>query len=112
MDPYATRTPATIQSTDSPAEIESLVTQAQENGGGWVQLVFHQICDGVCPGESQPVYNDATPETLDAVAAWLQTQPPAVHGEMMKHGTRNPPPMGRPFINSPAVPEGGTGGAT
>ena len=43
---------------------------------------------------------------------WLHTQPPAVQGETMMHGTRNPPPIGRPFTNSFGVPGGGTGGAT
>ena len=76
LNPYATRTPATVSSTDTPASIESLVTQAQDNGGGWVQIVFHQICDGVCPGEGNPSGDDATPETLNAVLAWLQTQEP------------------------------------
>ncbi len=39
-------------------------------------------------------------------------QPPTVHGETIRHGTRKPPPMGRPFTNSSLVPAGGTGGGT
>src|SRR3546814_16112999 len=42
----------------------------------------------------------------------LHTQPPAVHGEITMHGTRKPPPIGRPPPNSPVVPVGGTGGGT
>src|SRR3546814_4164223 len=42
----------------------------------------------------------------------LHTQPPAVHGEITMHGTRKPPPIGRPPTNSPGVPVGGTGGGT
>ena len=42
----------------------------------------------------------------------LQTQPPAVQGETMMQGTRNPAPIGRPPTNSCGVPAGGTGGAT
>ena len=41
-EPYLTRTPRNVLATDSPAQIESYVTQAQQNGGGWVQLVFHK----------------------------------------------------------------------
>ncbi|MGH9919748.1 MAG: polysaccharide deacetylase family protein, partial [Nitrososphaerales archaeon] len=74
LDPYATRTAGTIESTDTPAQIEQLVTQAQNNGGGWVQLIFHQICNGDCPGEADPVDDDATPATLTTVANWLKGQ--------------------------------------
>ena len=45
------------------------------------------------------------------------TKPPTVHGEMMKHGTRTPPPIGQfgwPgfWTNSSGVPAGGSGGTT
>ena len=42
---YSTRTPQNILDTDSLASIEGYVTQAQQHGGGWVQLVFHHICN-------------------------------------------------------------------
>jgi peptidoglycan/xylan/chitin deacetylase (PgdA/CDA1 family) len=45
VDPYLTRTPQNILETDSLANIEGYVTQAQQHGGGWVQIVFHHICD-------------------------------------------------------------------
>ncbi len=44
-DAYQTRTPRNILDTDTVATIEGYVTQAQQHGGGWVQLVFHHICN-------------------------------------------------------------------
>jgi peptidoglycan/xylan/chitin deacetylase (PgdA/CDA1 family) len=45
LDAYATRTPEDISSSTSLAQMETYVTQAEQNGGGWVQLVFHGIGD-------------------------------------------------------------------
>jgi peptidoglycan/xylan/chitin deacetylase (PgdA/CDA1 family) len=44
-DPYATRTPANVKSGTTVATIEGFVTAAEQHGGGWVQLVFHHVCD-------------------------------------------------------------------
>lgn len=44
-NPYATRTPANVKSGTTLATIQSYVTGAEQNGGGWVQLVFHHVCD-------------------------------------------------------------------
>jgi endoglucanase len=46
LDPYATRTPPNPKQGTTLATIESYVTAAEANGGGWVQLVFHHVCDG------------------------------------------------------------------
>jgi hypothetical protein len=43
---------------------------------------------------------------------WLHTKPPALHGDTMMHGTRKPPPMGRPSAYSSGVPDGAVGGTT
>jgi peptidoglycan/xylan/chitin deacetylase (PgdA/CDA1 family) len=45
VDPYLTRSPQNVLATDSLANIEGYVTQAQQHGGGWVQIVFHHICN-------------------------------------------------------------------
>ena len=45
LDAYATRTPQDVSSTTTLAQMETYVTQAEQNGGGWVQLVFHGIGD-------------------------------------------------------------------
>jgi peptidoglycan/xylan/chitin deacetylase (PgdA/CDA1 family) len=67
-DPYAVRSPDSIQDTWTVANIQSLVTQAESNGGGWVVLVFHHICDSACDPYS------ITPSNFSAVLDWLQTQ--------------------------------------
>jgi peptidoglycan/xylan/chitin deacetylase (PgdA/CDA1 family) len=45
LDAYATRTPPNPKSGTTLATIEGYVTAAEQNGGGWVQLVFHHVCD-------------------------------------------------------------------
>jgi len=45
-DPYETRTIFPVLSTTSLSTIESYITRAEALGGGWVQLVFHRVCDG------------------------------------------------------------------
>jgi endoglucanase len=45
LDPYATRTPPNVKSGTTLDTIEGFVTGAEQQGGGWVQLVFHHICD-------------------------------------------------------------------
>jgi peptidoglycan/xylan/chitin deacetylase (PgdA/CDA1 family) len=45
-DSYATRTPENVFSTTTLETLEGFVTQSEQHGGGWVQLVFHHVCDG------------------------------------------------------------------
>jgi hypothetical protein len=49
------------------ATIEGYVTDAAEQGGGWVQIVFHHLCDG-CDAYA------ITPADLDALLGWLETR--------------------------------------
>jgi len=44
-DPYATRGIESVGSSTSLKEVEAVVTQAQQHGCGWVQILFHHICD-------------------------------------------------------------------
>src|SRR5690348_17557104 len=43
-NPYQTRTPQNVDEDTPLSEIEGFVTDAETHGGGWVQLVFHDIC--------------------------------------------------------------------
>src|SRR5258706_466407 len=65
LDAYATRTPPNPKKGTTLATIESYVTSAEGSGGGWVQLVFHHVCDG-CDAYS------ITPANLTALLDWLQ----------------------------------------
>ena len=64
------------------------MTQAEANGGGWVQIVIHHLCLG-CETYSTP------PATLDAFLAWLEpratsgtvvlTTREALHDAVVRH---------------------------
>lgn len=65
LDAYATRTPPNPKQGTTLATIEGYVTAAEDNGGGWVQLVFHHLCDQ-CDAYS------ITPANFTALLDWLQ----------------------------------------
>jgi len=67
LDPYATRTPPNPKQGTTLATIEGYVTAAELNGGGWVQLVFHHVCDG-CDAYS------ITHDNLSAFLDWLSIE--------------------------------------
>jgi peptidoglycan/xylan/chitin deacetylase (PgdA/CDA1 family) len=64
-DPYATRTPPNPKQGTMVATIEGYVTAAEQHGGGWVQLVFHHICNS-CDAYS------ITQPNFQALLDWLQ----------------------------------------
>jgi Chitobiase/beta-hexosaminidase C-terminal domain len=82
-DLYATRT-VYDQPTGTPpnvpplslSHLESAVTAAAENGGGWVQLVFHEICSQTLdPANYSFCIDDWGPielSTLNVLLDWLQ----------------------------------------
>ena len=67
-NPYYISSPESILSTTSLDAIKTLVTQAEDNGGGWVPLVFHQVCSNNCSDYS------ITEANLDAFLTWLQAR--------------------------------------
>jgi hypothetical protein len=66
-DAYATRTPPNPKQGTTLETIEGYVTGEVTHGGGWVQLVFHHLCDG-CDAYS------ITPANFDALLDWLKGQ--------------------------------------
>ena len=54
------------------------MTQAEQNGGGWVQLVFHDLCSTGCAGDDY----STTPALFKALLDWLQ--PRAANGTVVK----------------------------
>ncbi len=87
-DPYATWAMPSVKNSTSVATIEGWVTQAEQSGGGWVQLVFHHVCDNC------DVYS-ITPANFTSLLDWLQTR--SVNGTVVKTtgevigGTVKPP---------------------
>ena len=78
LDPYQTRTAPDVRINDSLATVEAYVTQAEQNGGGWVQLVFHDLCSTGCAGDDY----STTPTLFKALLDWLQ--PRAANGTVVK----------------------------
>jgi peptidoglycan/xylan/chitin deacetylase (PgdA/CDA1 family) len=72
-DPYATRVVGL--GTDSLTTLQNKVISAEQNSGGWVQIVLHNICDG-CNSDAM------SPATLSAFLDWLQ--PRAANGTVVK----------------------------
>ena len=68
-EPYAVRTGDNVQTTTTLADIELLVTQAENNGGGYVPIVFHNICNA-CDTYS------TTQATLQSFIDWLKVRGP------------------------------------
>jgi peptidoglycan/xylan/chitin deacetylase (PgdA/CDA1 family) len=62
------------------AHLQGAVTAAAQHGGGWVPLVFHQVCSQTfAPGEYAECISDYGPielDTLNAFLTWLQTSAP------------------------------------
>jgi hypothetical protein len=49
LDAYALRTPNDFSMSTALAQMKAAVTNAESNGGGWVPLELHDVCDG--PGD-------------------------------------------------------------
>jgi peptidoglycan/xylan/chitin deacetylase (PgdA/CDA1 family) len=49
LDPYATRTPPNPKKSTKLSTLELQVLNAEANGGGWVQFVFHRLCQQCGP---------------------------------------------------------------
>ncbi|POZ49857.1 Ig-like domain-containing protein [Methylovulum psychrotolerans] len=54
-----------VDTTTTLDDLKTYVTQAETNGGGWVTLLFHRVCDNCVP-------LSVSPATLDAFLAWLE----------------------------------------
>ena len=66
-DAFDLRTPESASSTTTLANLQSYVTDAENNGGGWVVLTFHGICDNLCTD-----VNSLSPSIFTAFLDWLQ----------------------------------------
>lgn len=64
-DAYAVRTPGQVTNAWTLADLQGVVTNAEDSGGGWVPLLFHHVCDLGCADDA------VRPALLDQFAAWL-----------------------------------------
>ena len=117
-DPYATRT-VFDSSNGQPttlAYLEASVTAASQNGGGWVPIVFHEICsqqyDPANYATCMSFFRPTDLPVLNAFLDWLQNSAPAnttieTVGQVMAPGT--PPPTPTIVDQPPAISGSNTG---
>ena len=67
-DPYAILTPCCIRSDVTLQQLQGYIVKAEDNGGGWVPLVLHRICEN-CGGDSPAP--SMTPATFQSLVDWL-----------------------------------------
>jgi hypothetical protein len=63
-DPLVTRTPAAGGEL-TLAYMQNAVTTAEKHGGGWVQIVFHEICPNSCDSGS------VSPSAFEEFVSWV-----------------------------------------
>ncbi|MBT2595508.1 S-layer homology domain-containing protein [Arthrobacter sp. ISL-72] len=73
-DPYYTGAPDQLDESWTLADIQSLVTQAQANGGGWVQLTFHHIGTGIDPASGVKDPLTVSTDVYNQFVDWLANQ--------------------------------------
>lgn len=66
-NPFYTKAPDQVDNTWTLADLQSVVTNAENNGGGWVQLTFHHVCADNC----DPGGLSISPALFDQFASWL-----------------------------------------
>ncbi|HZC51862.1 MAG TPA: fibronectin type III domain-containing protein, partial [Mycobacterium sp.] len=99
-DPFLTRTPSSIKATTTLADMEGLVTQAEDHGGGWVQLVMHHVCEPGSTGCSD-VYS-MSPTIFGQFLDWLQTR--SAQGTVVKTVDQVIGGSVQPAVDGPAYP--------
>jgi peptidoglycan/xylan/chitin deacetylase (PgdA/CDA1 family) len=92
---YAMQTPDSIKSDTTLDTIKGFVTQAENHGGGWVQLVLHHVCDNCTD-----VYR-TSPSTLSAFLDWLALR--AANGTVVKTVDQVIGGSTKPLVNGPAL---------
>lgn len=96
LEPFAVRTPWSVESATPVSEIEGWVTAAEATGG-WLHLVFHSLCQD---GERCDQYA-TTATTFGAVLDWLVARGTVVKLEREVIGGTFRPlvPIGNPVMN-------------
>ena len=107
-DPYDVRATGSVTTSTTLAQLESFVTSAEQNGGGWVPFVFHDV--GANPSLDGYVISEAN---FAAFLDWLsarQSKGTIVRtvGEVMS-GAVNPPPPGPNLLQNPSFEQTSNG---
>jgi peptidoglycan/xylan/chitin deacetylase (PgdA/CDA1 family) len=75
-DLYSIRTAGPVISSTSVESIKEQITQAENQGQGWIPVVFHEVCDGNCSDMA------ISPAHFAELLDWLQTR--ATHGTVVE----------------------------
>ena len=67
-DTWGIRTDSSVKADTTLSILENYVTQAENDKGGWVPLVFHHVCDGCAP-------TSISASTFTQFVTWLATRP-------------------------------------
>ncbi|MET1038707.1 MAG: polysaccharide deacetylase family protein, partial [Aeromicrobium sp.] len=65
---YETRALDQVESTWTLQDLKDSVTNAEDNGGGWVQLTFHNVCTTTCPALA------VKQSVFDEFVVWLKAR--------------------------------------
>jgi len=71
-DPFSIRTHGSIKRERIPDRMKGLISDAYLNGGGWVHIIFHHVCEG-CDDYA------ITPRELEEFLSWLADERSAGH---------------------------------
>jgi peptidoglycan/xylan/chitin deacetylase (PgdA/CDA1 family) len=102
-DPFAVRSNPAGSGPMSLSELQGFVTQAEQAGGGWVPLTFHDLCTpSTCPPGS--LDDSFAPADFNALLDWLAARAPL--GTVVKsvRGTMGFPEAPLPGQGVPAGP--------
>ena len=94
-DRYDLATPDSIKQQTTLEDMQTYVLQAEQHGGGWVNLVVHHVCDGCDP------YSVSSSQ-LDAFLAWLANR--ADDGTTVKTVAQVIGGSVKPAVAGPAAP--------
>ncbi|WP_245861605.1 cell wall-binding repeat-containing protein [Compostimonas suwonensis] len=101
-DPFYTRAADQVDSTWTLADLQNTVMNAENDGGGWVQLTFHRVCAAGCDTLA------ITPELFQEFAAWLAPRAAAENTVVKTVGQVIGGPV-KDLVGSPVPPAPGPG---
>ncbi|WP_295783074.1 polysaccharide deacetylase family protein [uncultured Microbacterium sp.] len=95
-DPYYLKALDQVDATWTLDDLKAGVTNAEKNGGGWVQFTFHDVCDNACSDLA------VTPAVFSQFTAWLKTRASA--GTVVKTVGEVIGGAVKPVVDGPTVP--------
>ncbi|MBN9212627.1 MAG: hypothetical protein BGO45_08140 [Microbacterium sp. 71-36] len=95
-DPFALKALDQVDATWTLDDLKAGVTNAEKNGGGWVQYTFHDICADACSDLA------ITPTMFSQFLSWLKTRQAA--GTVVKTIGSVIGGTTKPLVDGPSVP--------